>query len=164
MAIHLLIDGYNLLHQIPELSLLMQEDPEEARAALLSKLRTYQKIKRHRITVVFDAWNRTEPRSEVNQKGIRVVFTAPGETADDYIKRLASKERERAVVVSSDRAIRSFVENQGALSVSSRDFLDRLELALYQELKGEIIEPPSPQPSKRLPKKARQRLAKLAKL
>jgi predicted RNA-binding protein with PIN domain len=164
MALHLLIDGYNLLHQIPELSFLMQEDPEDARESLLEKLRTYQRIKRHKITVVFDAWGGEEPRSEVNKKGIRVVFTAPGETADDYIKRLASKERERAIVVTSDRAIRSFVETQGAISISSRDFLDRVELAIYQELKGEILEEPPVKPSRRLPKKARQRLAKLAKL
>ncbi len=164
MAIHLLIDGYNLLHQIPELSLLMQEDPEAARQALLSKLRTYQKIKRHKITVVFDAWGREEPRTESNQKGIRVIFTAHGEIADDLIKRVAAKERERVVVISSDRAIRSFVENHGALSMSSRDFLERLELALYQEMKGENWDSPYLPSTKRLFKKARQRLAKLAKI
>ncbi len=164
MAIHLLIDGYNLLHQIPELSFLMEESPEEARKSLLQKLQTYQRLKRHRITVVFDAWNDPEPRRKVTIKGIQVVFTAAGETADDYLKRIAVKERDRAVVVTSDREIRSYVETYGAISITSRDFLVRLESAIYEDLKGEpLCEPPTP-PSKKLPKKVRRRLAKLAKL
>ncbi len=163
MAIHLLIDGYNLLHQMPETAFLMQEDPEEAREALLAKLREYQRIKRHKITVVFDAWGRDEPRHEVNKKGVRVIFTAEGETADDYLKRVAPREKERAIVVTSDRSVRSFVESQGVISISSREFLDRIEAAIYQELKGEILDLTF-RPTKRLPKKARQRLAKLAKL
>ncbi len=163
MALHLFIDGYNLIHQLPETAFLLQEDPEEARRLLLDRLRNYQRLRRHKITVVFDAWGQEEPRRKVNIKGIRVVFTAPGETADDYIKRVAVKEKERAVVVSSDREIRSYVETYGAVSITSRDFLLRMESALYEELKGEPLSPP-PQISKRLPKKARRRLAKLAKL
>ncbi|WP_022853176.1 NYN domain-containing protein [Thermodesulfatator atlanticus] len=163
MALHLLIDGYNLLHQIPELVLLMQEDPEEARKALLKQLQEYQRIRRHKITVVFDAWGRNEPQSKVNIKGIQVIFTAHGETADDYIKRRAAKEKERAVVITSDRAIRSYVETYGAISVTSRDFLSRMEAAFYEEMKGEKLAF-EPRPRKRLPKKARQRLAKIAKL
>ncbi len=163
MALHLLIDGYNLLHQIPELAFLMKEDPEEARKALISKLQQYQKIRRHRITVVFDAWNDPEPRHQITIKGIRVVFTAPGETADDYLKKKAIQEKERAVVITSDREIRSYVETYGAVSIPGREFLARLESALYEELKGEPLGSPPP-PSKRLPKKVRRRLAKLAKL
>ncbi|NPA48604.1 MAG: NYN domain-containing protein, partial [Thermodesulfobacteria bacterium] len=156
MAIHLLIDGYNLLHQIPELSFLMQESPEEARKALLSKLQTYQRLRRHKITVVFDAWNDPEPRRKVTIKGVQVVFTAQGETADDFLKREAIKEKERAVVVSSDREIRSYVETYGAISITSRDFLARLEAAIYEDLKGEALLPPQT-PSKKLPKKVRRR-------
>ena len=163
MALHLLIDGYNLLHQIPELAFLMEEDPEEARRALIGKLQTYQRLRRHRITVVFDAWNDPEPRHRVTIKGVQVVFTAPGETADDYLKRVAVKEKERAVVVTSDREIRSYVETYGAVSVTARDFLARLEAAIYEDLKGERLLPP-PSPGRKLPKKARKRLAKLAKL
>ena len=163
MALHLFIDGYNLIHQLPETAFLMKEDPEEARQLLLERLRLYQRLRRHKITVVFDAWGQDEPRRKVNMKGIQVIFTAPGETADEYIKRVAVKEKERAVVISSDREIRSYVETFGAVSITSRDFLARLESALYEDLKGEPLMPP-PTPSKKLPKKARRRLAKLAKL
>ncbi len=163
MALHLLIDGYNLLHQMPELAFLMEEDPEEARRALIAKLQQYQRVRRHRITVVFDAWNDEKPRHQMTIKGIQVVFTAQGETADDYLKRQALKEKERAIVVTSDREIRSYVETYGAISISGRDFLARLENALYEELKGESLDLP-PRTTKKLPKKARKRLAKLAKL
>ena len=163
MGLHLLIDGYNLLHQIPEMAFLMKENPEEARQALIKRLQDYQRLRRHKITLVFDAWGQEEPRRKVNIKGIQVVFTAPGETADDYLKKVAVKEKERAVVVSSDREIRSYVETYGAISITGRDFLQRLEAAFYEEMKGEVLSPPL-KPSKRLPKKARKRLAKLAKL
>ncbi|MEN8246931.1 MAG: NYN domain-containing protein [Thermodesulfobacteriota bacterium] len=54
MAVHIIIDGYNLIRQSPELSYLDRQDLQQGREALLGMLAAYKKIKHHQITVVFD--------------------------------------------------------------------------------------------------------------
>ena len=54
MAIHIIIDGYNLIRQSPTLSRLDRQDIASGREALVARLAAYRKLKPHRITVVFD--------------------------------------------------------------------------------------------------------------
>ena len=54
MSIHILIDGYNLIRQSPELSELDRQDIQLGRAALIDMLVVYKKLKHHKITIVFD--------------------------------------------------------------------------------------------------------------
>ncbi len=66
-------------------------------------LAAYRKIKPHRITVVFDGHHSPAfSQQRARKKGIAIRFSRRGESADDLIKRMASKEREKALVVSSD--------------------------------------------------------------
>lgn len=155
----ILIDGYNLLMQIPELSCLALE---EARDELMRRLAHYKRLKGHHITVVFDGRGsgRLSP-SEGRQGGIEVVFTAR-EDADAWIKRRVSSEG--TVVVSSDREIRDHVEAVGAVAVTSREFLRKMEAAFLAEFKGEGETETLEQPSRRLPRKQRRKLRILAKL
>lgn len=137
MAVHIIIDGYNLIRQTAELSCLDRRDLQQGREALLDMLAAYKKIKRHRITVVFDgtdAYSLFRPRDRV--KGIVVVFSRRGETADTVIKRMAEREREGALVVSSDRDVAGFAVSQKAAVVSSPDFMDRLTMAAWSREKG----------------------------
>ena len=82
------------------------EDILLGRAALIDQLAAYKKLKSHRLTVVFDGGSAsvTAPRRQ-QLKGVRVHFSHPGETADTVIKRMVKSERERALVVSSDREV-----------------------------------------------------------
>lgn len=155
----ILIDGYNLLMQTPDLCSLALE---EARDELIGRLAHYKRLKGHHITVVFDGRGsgRLSP-SGGRQRGIEVVFTAR-EDADTWIKRRVSGEG--MVVVSSDRGIRDHVEGMGAVAVTSTEFLRRMEAAFLEEFKGEGEADPLEQPSRRLPKKQRRRLRVLAKL
>ncbi|MBU4288844.1 MAG: NYN domain-containing protein, partial [Proteobacteria bacterium] len=57
MSLHIIIDGYNLIRQSTTLSDLDRQDIQLGREALLNMLAAYKKIKRHRITVVFDGTN-----------------------------------------------------------------------------------------------------------
>ncbi|MGH8862195.1 MAG: NYN domain-containing protein, partial [Jatrophihabitantaceae bacterium] len=61
-------------------------------------------------------------------RGVRVLFSAPDELADDLIRRLVSAEPSgRAlVVVTSDRAIVTDVSREGAWTVPSAVLLERL--------------------------------------
>ena len=174
MALHIIIDGYNLIRQTAELSHLDRRDLQEGREALLQMLAAYKKIKGHQITVVFDG---TDAYSVYRQRdqahGIKVLFSRQGETADTVIKRMAAREREGALVVSSDRDVGRYVQSQKAAAVSSPEFMDKLMMAAWSEEKGihpddEMAgwEPTTRKkgPSRRLSKKERRNRHKAKKL
>ena len=125
MSLHIIIDGYNLIHQSQTFSEFIASDIESARNALVSALVDYKRVRAHKITVVFDGGNAvTDFPSKEQRNGIHVR-----ETADHVIKRMAAKDREKALVVSSDRDIVNYAESQGAATISSSLFEERIYLA-----------------------------------
>jgi predicted RNA-binding protein with PIN domain len=174
MAVHIIIDGYNLIRQSAELSRLDRRDLQEGREALLDMLAAYKKIKRHQITVVFDGTDDYSLYRQRDQsKGIQVLFSRRGETADTVIKRMAAKEKEGALVVSSDRDVADFVTSRKAATISSPDFMDKLSMAAWSAKKG--IHPDDEMtgwnpttrkkgPSRRLSKKERRNRQRVKKL
>lgn len=173
MPIHIIIDGYNLIRQSADLSRLDSLDLQTGREALLDLLAGYKRIKAHKITVVFDgirAPGFTPDRDRY--MGIAVVFSRRGETADQVIKRMAAREKEGALVVSSDREVTAFAQSSGAAIIDSPAFEQKLQLAGYLDAKGMETEldtgwKPTTRkkgPRRRLSKKARRSKAKLRKL
>ena len=137
MAVHVVIDGYNLIRQSDSLSAEEELSIKSAREALLEQLRQYKQIRGHRITVVFDAANKPLLAEErLQKKGIRIIYSAQGESADTVIKRICRREGERAVVVTSDRELATHVEGSGSVAIGSEDFEARIEMARYVDLKG----------------------------
>jgi predicted RNA-binding protein with PIN domain len=135
MSLCLIIDGYNLIRQSAELREQDRMDLNKGRAVLLRKLSAYKRFKQYRIMVVFDGWlhgGLSESRDLV--AGISVRFSRRGEKADELIKRLAAKEKKKAVVVTSDRDLGDACSREGCEVVSSQDFEMRLEVALYGDL------------------------------
>lgn len=130
MALHIIIDGYNLIRQSRELAAIDRRDMQAGREALLEKLARYRKVKPYRITVVFDGSyaKGLYPRRDV-YKGVTVIYSSGADTADDVIKDMAEKET-RLLVVSSDSSVASYSELHGAESISSPDFEMRMEMAL----------------------------------
>jgi hypothetical protein len=130
MALHIIVDGYNLIRQSPALLACEREGLARGREALLARLAAYRRLKPHRITVVFDGGAApafSPPRDRL--QGIAVIYSRPGETADSVILRLAAQERERALVVSSDRAVMRQAAASGAAAVDSPEFEARMRLA-----------------------------------
>jgi uncharacterized protein len=133
----LIVDGYNLIRQWPELAMLDRDDLEAGREALLRELAAYRRARSHEITVVFDGREQgggVEAGSRA--AGVAVRFSRQGETADAVIGRLAADGRERAVVVSSDRAVSDAARRHGAASLSSAEFMERLERSRIASFKG----------------------------
>ena len=130
MANHLVIDGYNLIGLREGLS----GDLELKREQLVKDLATYRKVKKHRITVVFDGWE-TGAFSESKKKlsGINIIFSRRGEKADQVICRLVSGDGARFIVVSSDREIRDKVTIEGAVSLTSEEFDGLLSMAIHSD-------------------------------
>lgn len=172
---HIIIDGYNLIRQSKTLSDIELEDIQRGREALIDLLSMYKKLKTHRITVVFDGANAPflSPAQD-SVKGIRLVFSRSGETADSVIKRMAINEGQKALVVSSDREISDFASQQGAATITSPEFEARIEASLYSKAGDAVGERDRNQswngstrkkgPSKRRSKKDRHRRTKIKKL
>jgi hypothetical protein len=174
MAIHIIVDGYNLIRQSPELAQLDRQDLQSGRDALVDLLAAYKKIKAHKITVVFDGSAEPGlygPRDRI--KGIAIRYSHGGERADDVIARMAHREKAKALVVSSDREIMAAAESAGATAMESAAFADKLAMARYMAVKGdgEAVESagwvPTTRkkgPSRRLPKRKRKAMARIQKL
>jgi predicted RNA-binding protein with PIN domain len=176
MAVHVLIDGYNLIRRSATLRAEDEIALSLGRESLLERLRRYKRARRHRITVIFDGANPLRPEdSGYRQKGIRVIYSGGGENADAVIKRICRADGENLVVVTSDRELAGYVESCGATTIDSAEFEAAMEMALYLESKGgeeedELGEWPQNSgtrkkgPSRRPSKKERRQRQRLSKL
>lgn len=170
MSTHIIIDGYNLIRQSSTLAGIDSKNMQKGREVLINRLATYKTVKGYKITVVFDGW-KSDNLSEGTEKikGINVIYSKAGETADEVIKRMALNIREGGIVITADNDIAGFARRQGCVIVEPRAFEERMEMAAFSEMKGgeEDYEYPSKDkkgPSKRLPKAERKSMEKLRKL
>ena len=173
MSLHIIIDGYNLIHQSQTFSDFNASDIESARNALVSALVDYKRLKAHKITIVFDGGNAffDFPAKE-QRSGIHIRFSSGNETADHVIKRMAAKEREKALVVSSDKEVVNYAESQGAATISSPMFEERIHGAAVDSLNdfhsenhsGWVSTTKKKGPSRRLSKRQRRNRMKRSKL
>ncbi len=133
MGIHLIIDGYNLLHADRILPQLSPIELQRERDHLVAQLSAYRCIKSIDITVVFDGWQGGWPTEKrERKKGIELVFSKLGERADDVIKRLVREKGTGVTVISSDRELSRFAEKLAVAAVSSAQFKERMESALMK--------------------------------
>jgi len=127
---HLLIDGYNLLHIAHSLTRLNSTQLRQERDRLIDQLSAYQKLKPSAMTLVFDGWlgGWTTEQREI-RRGIEVIYSRLGEKADEVIKRLIREKGSGAVVITSDRDISRFAERMNAAVIPSEQFQEKLEFA-----------------------------------
>lgn len=103
---HFVIDGYNYINRIRPPGMGDTANLEFARRSFLDRLVRYKKTRPARITVVFDAYRSfSTGRQKENHKGVDVVYSREGETADDVIIEMIRRKGNVFIVVSSDRAI-----------------------------------------------------------
>jgi predicted RNA-binding protein with PIN domain len=174
MPIHIVIDGYNLIRQSRSFQRYEQQSLEDGRHALLDTLAAYKRLKKHPITVVFDGAEVFVTGEQRDRwKGIDVVFSRRGESADRVIKKMAAREGERAVVVTSDRAIASYAAQQGSAIIASVDFERKMTLATHmdadpfdfaEEGPGWMPGTKKKGPARRRSKRERKRRVKMKKL
>lgn len=113
---HMVIDGYNVTKTAyPSLSL------HEQRVRLLRGLGSIAARTGAEITCVFDGAELGGPVPVPQHKGVRVLFSHPGEIADELIRRLVAAEPQGRplIVVSSDREVADGVRRSGARPVPS---------------------------------------------
>lgn len=173
MSMHIIIDGYNLIRRSQHLGAVDRRDIQMGREALVDMLAAYKKMRPHRITVVFDG-TRTPGFSMQRDlhKGIALIFSHWDETADSVIKRLARREKQKALVVSSDRDVSDSAAAAGAATIGTREFENKMAMAVQMnghEDAGEASNGWHPStrkkgPARRLPKKKRRSRLKIGKL
>jgi predicted RNA-binding protein with PIN domain len=120
--VHLVVDGYNVTKTgYGDLSL------EQQRARLVAGVAALAAQTGAEVTVVFDGAERL-PAAPPAPRGVRVLFSRPGELADDVVRRLVRAEPagRPVVVISSDREVADGVRRSGAYALASTALLRRL--------------------------------------
>ena len=166
---HLIIDGYNLLHVSFSSPHVNSVQLQWERDRLIDQLSTYQKLKSCEITVIFDGWQggwSTEKRER--KKGIELIFSKLGEKADEVIKRLVREKGSGAIVITSDREVSKFAEKMDVAVISSDQFREKIEQSefnvdkIFEEEEGGGFKTKGP--ARRLSKKEKRKKAALKKL
>ncbi|MEV6315130.1 NYN domain-containing protein [Streptomyces sp. NPDC051776] len=120
---HLVVDGYNVTKTgYPTMPL------EKQRLRLLGGLAGLAAQTGAEMTCVFDGAELAAPVLLAPPRGVRVLFSKPGQTADELIRRLVRAEPpgRPVVVVSTDREVADGVARAGARPVASALLLKRL--------------------------------------
>lgn len=159
MALHLIIDGYNLLFST---GLVEGTGPLEGlRRELLHTLERYQAARGHRLTVVFDG-SRDEPDSPETSHGrhLRIVFSEPGETADEAIQRRCADASTETIVVTSDRSLQRSAERAGVVVVGVEVFASKVRQALAPSPADVEEDEPDEEPSLSTRKRGNPRRAR----
>ncbi|MGW0085913.1 NYN domain-containing protein [Streptomyces sp. NPDC003393] len=120
---HLVVDGYNVTKTgYPQMPL------EKQRLRLLGQLSQLAAQTGAEVTCVFDGAELAAPVLLAPPRGVRVLFSKPGVTADELIRQLVRAEPpgRPVIVVSTDREVADGVARAGARPVASLVLLKRL--------------------------------------
>ncbi|OPY73956.1 MAG: YacP-like NYN domain protein [Syntrophorhabdus sp. PtaU1.Bin058] len=158
--IHIVIDGYNYINRTKNAGIHGGTALEGLRRALLEKLAGYKKNRGARITVVFDAYNSfSQGRQRENFKGIDVIYSKEGETADDVIIGFIGTKRAGMTVVTSDRAIIDEAKRHGVPFITPGR-MEEMMAGSYEDTSeddgGEIRKTDKKGNPRRLPKRLRR--------
>lgn len=132
-----LVDGYSVLHAWPRFAgrSFRQRSLQQRREALVAVLRPYADHTGRKVTVVFDGYAaKHKPEGAEPARGVEVLFSERGKTADDMIERLVGQaaDRGRILVVTSDNMERHTVESMGAQSMAAEVFEAEVERAVTE--------------------------------
>ena len=116
---NILIDGYNLLKQ-----LLTKNITDKERQWFHERAAEYARKKGHVLSIVYDAgpYNRL---TKETQGRITIIYSGFRDTADDVIKDyIDRKVLKNMLVVTTDRALNRYADDQGVPSIDSLDFYE----------------------------------------
>lgn len=133
----IVVDGHNLMFAAARLDRRFAvERGEPAREEVLALLSRYQAVKGDKILCFFDGGRAGKhlPRDAFGH-GLQIRYSDPDSDADTDIKRhvASSGEPETIRVITSDNAIRAFVQGCGASVTESRAFLEEVRSALTED-------------------------------
>jgi predicted RNA-binding protein with PIN domain len=119
-----LIDGHNLIGQMPDINL---TDPDDE-AKLVQKLIGFVARTKARCIVVFDH-GLPAGLSRMSTGGVKVIFASHQEDADTVIIRRIAKEKNPRIwtVVSNDHRVLNTAKRQGMTALKSIEFVTMMK-------------------------------------
>lgn len=131
--VRILVDGYSLLNQWPELIGMHSPFSAAARDGLIHRLTLYRDAIGTPITIVFDG---AGPRPDASQVPstplLEILYSRAGQTADQIIERVAARMTPygEVLVVTDDHAERDTVRSLGGSTASCSNFISEVENTL----------------------------------
>ncbi|MDP3703457.1 MAG: NYN domain-containing protein [Candidatus Omnitrophota bacterium] len=126
--ITLILDGYNVIHAVPEMARQMDRSLQSAREALVRFCEAYRARRGDigHVYVVFDGRDDEFSGASEQPRGrVTLCFTRRSEEADQRILRLIEAERpNRCVVVSNDNEVFNNARAHGARVISVQEFAE----------------------------------------
>ncbi|HEX5398023.1 MAG TPA: NYN domain-containing protein [Verrucomicrobiae bacterium] len=138
--VRILVDGYSLLHNWPDLAPGAERHSARAREELVHVLTRYHDATGEPITIIFDGVGSLRGLPENGSGGaVEVLFSRAGQTADQLIERAAHRflAHGEVLVVTDDLAERDTVSGFGGSVASCANFVRMVENALT-ELQDEL--------------------------
>jgi predicted RNA-binding protein with PIN domain len=129
MSRYLILDGYNLIGALARYATPSTGGLDESRELLVNDALNAAGWMGKKVIVVFDATQNLEPgRTEVWAGGVvRVIYSAPKESADDVIERLVRSLDDAATVCTADFSLQRAVLAYGAARSTPREFEELLD-------------------------------------
>jgi hypothetical protein len=124
---YLILDAYNVIGALARYR--DADDFDAARDLLITDALKAAGWTGRTIVVVFDAHRAPDPRREEPRAGgaVRIVYSAPGESADDEIERLLARLEGSATVYTADFALQRTALARGSTRATPREFANLLD-------------------------------------
>ena len=133
--VRILVDGFSLLHNWPELAPGRPRHSALARDELIRRLTLYQDATGTPITIFFDGGGAPPGTPKpLSTSHVEVLYSRSGQTADDLIERAAHRFASygEVLAVTDDLAERETVTSLGGLTSSCSNFILLLENTLAE--------------------------------
>ncbi|MFH0810603.1 MAG: NYN domain-containing protein, partial [Pseudomonadota bacterium] len=162
MSLHVIVDGYNFINASPSLAASLPQGLEVARDGLIARLAEYRRHRSHRVSAVFDGRKALDlplfVSGRIQVKGVSVVFSRPGQEADDVIRNMSRQAGMKAVVVTADLSLAETCRRWGAAVVAPEKF-EELMWNAEEDSAGEEDQSPARHkkgPARRAPRQERR--------
>jgi len=133
--VRILVDGYSLLHNWPELAPGQPRHSAAARDELIHRLTLYRDAISTPITIFFDgAGAQPGTPAALSTPEVEVLYSREGHTADDMIERATHRfgAYGEVLTVTDDQAERDTVISLGGMASSCWNFIQTVENALAE--------------------------------
>jgi predicted RNA-binding protein with PIN domain len=131
----ILIDGYSLLHNWPELAPGRARHSAFARDELIHRLKLYRDAVGTPVTIFFDGGGAPAGTPKpLSTPELEVIYSRAGQTADDLIERTAHRLQPygEVLAVTDDQAERDTVIALGGMASSCWNFIQLVEKTLAE--------------------------------